>query len=65
VTRRVHRGAITVVGDEAHVLNYVSILLRATLGKLDISKAGTADEAIALFKNRKPDLVLLDINLIE
>lgn len=55
---------VLIVDDEPHVLSYVSMLLRASLGELDISQCGTADEAVALFKSEKPDLVLLDINLV-
>jgi len=55
---------VLIVDDEPHVLSYVSMFLKATLGELEICLAGTGEEAIALFKNQKPDLVLLDINLV-
>lgn len=55
---------VLIVDDEPHVLSYVSMLLRATLGELKTIEARTAEEAIALFTREKPDLVLLDLNLI-
>jgi two-component system chemotaxis response regulator CheY len=55
---------VLIVDDEPHVLSYVSMLLRATFGELEISQASNAIEAVDLFTREKPDLVLLDLNLI-
>jgi DNA-binding NarL/FixJ family response regulator len=46
------------------VRNYVSMLVRATLEGPEVQTAGDFDEAIAAYRASRPDLVLLDINMI-
>lgn len=55
---------ILIIDDEPHVRSYVSMLVRATLVGPEVQTAGDFDEAVAAFTAFRPDLVLLDINMI-
>jgi hypothetical protein len=46
------------------VRSYVAMLVRSTLVNPEIKTAGDFDEAVADFAKFRPDLVLLDINMV-
>jgi CheY-like chemotaxis protein len=56
------QGKILLVDDEPHIRVFVSLILKS-LGKPEISEAGNGQEAIAAYQARKPDIVLLDVNM--
>jgi DNA-binding NarL/FixJ family response regulator len=51
-----------IVDDEAHARIYVRLLLKE-VGIDTVWEAGDGAQALALFNQHKPDLVLLDVNL--
>jgi DNA-binding NarL/FixJ family response regulator len=55
---------VLVVDDEPHVRVYVSQLVKATLTDIEILQAGDEATALSLYDQHRPELVLLDINLI-
>jgi CheY-like chemotaxis protein len=55
-------GKILLVDDEPHVRKYVGLLARG-LGSPVIFEASNGEEALALYAQKSPDLVLLDVNL--
>jgi DNA-binding response OmpR family regulator len=55
---------ILVVDDEPHMRAYIGALLRDLLTAVDIVEAGDEATALAQFAAQRPDLVMLDINLI-
>jgi DNA-binding NarL/FixJ family response regulator len=55
---------ILIIDDEPHVRSYVTMFVRATLVDPEIQTAGDYDEAVAAFTEFRPDLVLLDINMV-
>jgi DNA-binding NarL/FixJ family response regulator len=55
---------VLVVDDEPHIRVYVSQLAKATLAEIEIIQAGDEATALALYDQHRPELVLLDINLI-
>lgn len=55
---------ILIVDDEPHVRSYVSMLVRSVLENPEVQTAGDYDEAIAAYAKSRPDLVLLDINMV-
>ncbi|MDB6168219.1 MAG: response regulator receiver protein [Verrucomicrobia bacterium] len=55
-------GTILLVDDEPHIRKFVGLILRQ-LGHGKILEAGNGEEAIALYRQDKPALVLLDINM--
>jgi DNA-binding NarL/FixJ family response regulator len=55
---------VLVVDDEPHIRTYVSMLVRDTLTESTVVQAGDEAGAMAQFAATKPDLVMLDINLI-
>jgi CheY-like chemotaxis protein len=55
-------GKILLVDDEPHVRKYVGLLARG-LGSPVIFEASNGEEALALYVQKSPDLVLLDVNL--
>jgi YesN/AraC family two-component response regulator len=55
---------ILIIDDEPHVRSYVAMLVRSTLVNPEIKTAGDFDEAVADFAKFRPDLVLLDINMV-
>ena len=56
------QGSILLVDDEAHIRKYVALILKQ-LGATKIVEATNGEEAIAIFQQQKPDLVLLDISM--
>ncbi len=55
---------ILIIDDEPHMRTYFGLLARTTLGGPEILEAGDEAAGLAAYAERKPDLVLLDINLI-
>jgi DNA-binding NarL/FixJ family response regulator len=55
-------GKVLLVDDEAHIRKFIGLLLKQT-GVATIVEAGNGEDAVAAFKQEKPDLVLLDINM--
>ena len=55
-------GSILLVDDEPHIRKYVGLILRQ-LGAPKILEAANGEEAIATYERKRPDLVLLDINM--
>lgn len=56
------KGTILLVDDEAHIRKFISLVLKQfSIPKL--LEASNGEEAIALYKEHKPDLVLLDVNM--
>lgn len=55
---------VLIVDDEPHVRSYVAMLVRSILEAPEVQSAGDGDEAVAAFTTFRPDLVLLDINLV-
>lgn len=55
---------ILIVDDEPHIRSYVSMLVRSVLENPEVQTAGDFDEAIAAYTKSRPDLVLLDINMV-
>lgn len=56
------QGSILLVDDEAHIRKYVALILKQ-LGATKIVEATNGEEAITIFQQQKPDLVLLDISM--
>ena len=56
------QGSILLVDDEAHIRKYVALILKQ-LGATKIVEATNGEEAIAIFQQQKPDVVLLDISM--
>ena len=55
---------VLVVDDEAHLRAYVSMLVRDTLADIEVLEAADAESAVAQLAAHRPELVLLDINLV-
>ncbi len=55
-------GKILLVDDEAHIRKYVGLVVRG-LGAPVIFEASSGEQALALYAQESPDLVLLDVNL--
>jgi len=55
-------GSILLVDDEAHIRKFMSLLLRH-LGVATIFEAPNGHAAIEVYKDKKPDLVMLDVNM--
>lgn len=53
-----------VVDDEAHVRSYLSMLLEDTFGGATITVAENGQQALEQYTAEKPDVVLLDINMV-
>ena len=58
-------GKILLVDDEPHVRRYLAMLAKTTLGQVEILEAADGREALALYPVHRPDLVLLDINMVD
>lgn len=56
------KGTILLVDDESHIRKFVSLLLKQ-LGEPTIVEAANGREALTLYQQEKPDLVLLDISM--
>jgi two-component system chemotaxis response regulator CheY len=55
-------GKILLVDDEPHIRKFIGLLLKQ-LGSPTIIEAGNGLEALALYQQERPDLVLLDVNM--
>ena len=55
-------GTVLIVDDEPHIRKYIGLILRK-FGNPTIVEAGNGEEALALFPQHNPDLVLLDVNM--
>jgi len=55
---------VLVIDDETHMRTYVSMLVRTTLTDIAVLEAGDPEAAVAQFTAHRPELVLLDVNLI-
>ncbi|AOS43652.1 putative transcriptional regulatory protein TcrX [Lacunisphaera limnophila] len=55
---------VLVVDDEPHLQVFMTLLVRTTLTEVSVVAAGDEATAMAQFHATRPDLVLLDINLI-
>jgi CheY-like chemotaxis protein len=53
---------ILVVDDEAHIRTYLRLILQS-LGATEIHEAGDGPNALMLYQQHHPDLVMLDFNL--
>ncbi len=55
-------GTVLIVDDEPHIRKYIGLILRK-LGSPTIIEAANGEEAITLYAQHQPDLVLLDVNM--
>ena len=55
-------GTVLIVDDEPHIRKYIGLILRK-FGNPTIVEAANGEEAIVLFPQHNPDLVLLDVNM--
>ncbi|HEU5079893.1 MAG TPA: response regulator [Opitutaceae bacterium] len=55
-------GKILLVDDEAHVRKFISLVVRQ-LGSPQIIEASNGAEAVEIYKQESPELVLLDVNM--
>jgi two-component system chemotaxis response regulator CheY len=55
-------GTVLIVDDEPHIRKYIGLILRK-FGNPTIIEAGDGEEALALYTQHTPDLVLLDVNM--
>ncbi|MFP4281844.1 MAG: response regulator transcription factor [Opitutales bacterium] len=54
--------SVLIIDDEAHVRSYLGMLLRA-MGVVQFIEAGNGEEGVALYREYRPALTLLDINM--
>lgn len=56
------KGTVLLVDDEAHIRKFISLVLKQfSVPKL--LEASNGEEALALYAEHRPDLVLLDVNM--
>lgn len=55
-------GKVLLVDDEAHIRKFVSLMLMQ-IGSPSIVEASNGSDAVKVFQQEKPDLVLLDVNM--
>jgi two-component system chemotaxis response regulator CheY len=55
-------GTVLLVDDEVHIRKFVGLIVKQ-LGAARILEAPNGQQAVALYQEEKPDLVLLDINM--
>lgn len=55
-------GKILLVDDEPHIRKFIGLLLRQ-IGTPTLLEAGNGMDAVALYKEHQPDVVLLDVNM--
>ncbi len=58
----VFNGTVLIVDDEPHIRRYIGLIL-CKLGSPRILEAANGEEAVALFAEHQPDLVLMDVNM--
>jgi CheY-like chemotaxis protein len=51
-----------IADDEPHVRAYLRLILRS-LGVVSVWEAGDGSQALKLYEERRPDVVLLDVNM--
>ena len=56
------KGTILLVDDEAHIRKFIGLVLKQ-FSTPKLLEASNGEEAIALYLEHKPDLVLLDVNM--
>lgn len=54
---------VLLVDDEVHIRKYIGLVVKSTLDAPEIIEAPNGAEGLKLFKQERPDLVLLDINM--
>lgn len=54
---------ILLVDDEPHVRKYISMLLKSVFEDPVLFEAGSSADALRLYREHRPDIVLLDINM--
>lgn len=57
-----HRSDILIVDDEPHIRRFLGMILEE-LGATTLFEAGNGIEAVALYAQHRPTLVLMDINM--
>jgi CheY-like chemotaxis protein len=55
-------GKVLVVDDEAHIRKFVTLMIKS-LGYSSVLEAPNGQEALKVFEQEKPQLVLLDVNM--
>ncbi len=55
-------GTVLIVDDEPHIRRYIGLILQK-MGSPTLIEAGNGQEAIALFAQHRPDMVLMDVNM--
>ena len=55
-------GKVLIVDDEAHIRKYIALIVKR-LGSPEILEAQNGEEALMLYENNQPDIVLLDVNM--
>ena len=55
-------GKVLLTDDEAHIRKFLGLVLRR-LGSPVIIEAANGQEAVSLYQQHKPDLVLMDVNM--
>jgi len=55
-------GKILLTDDEAHIRKFLGLVLKR-LGSPIILEAANGQEAVTLYQQQKPDLVLMDVNM--
>jgi two-component system chemotaxis response regulator CheY len=58
----VFNGKVLLVDDEPHIRKYLGLILRK-FGNPTLFEAGNGQEALALYAQHRPDLVLMDVNM--
>lgn len=58
----VFNGTVLIVDDEPHIRRYIGLILQK-MGSPTIVEAGNGEEAVALYAQHRPDLVLMDVNM--
>jgi two-component system, chemotaxis family, chemotaxis protein CheY len=55
-------GKVLIVDDEPHIRRFLGLVLQR-FGQPTIVEAGNGEEALALYRQHHPDLVLMDVNM--
>jgi two-component system, chemotaxis family, chemotaxis protein CheY len=61
-TREKRKVRVLVVDDESHIRNLIRLIV-TSLGAEVVAEAGDGEQALALYRQLLPDMVLLDINM--
>lgn len=57
---QVHK--VLIVDDEAHIRKLITLIVKQ-VGTFDIIEATNGADAITMYREQKPDLVLMDVNM--